>query len=85
MITDRRALCNKALKIFKIRAYLETHNLGLLVAPMNGPLTCCVFLLFSVQYFLWKENFWSKSYCLISAGGASLEVLKEYIEKQGMD
>ena len=28
MITDRRALCNKALKIFKIRAYLETHNLG---------------------------------------------------------
>lgn len=34
---------------------------------------------------LWKEYFWSRSYCLISAGGASLEVIKEYIEKQGMD
>lgn len=38
-----------------------------------------------IRQLLWKENFWSKSYCLISAGGASLEVLKEYIEKQGMD
>ncbi|WP_294563745.1 IS200/IS605 family transposase [uncultured Succinatimonas sp.] len=34
---------------------------------------------------LWEEYFWSRSYCLISAGGASLEVIKEYIEKQGMD
>lgn len=32
---------------------------------------------------LWKEHFWSKSYCLISAVGAPLEVLKQYIEAQG--
>lgn len=32
---------------------------------------------------LWKEYFWSKSYCLISAGGAPLEILKQYIESQG--
>lgn len=38
-----------------------------------------------IKEHLWKEYFWSRSYCLISAGGASLEVLKEYIEKQGMD
>ena len=38
-----------------------------------------------IRQYLWKEYFWSKSYCLITAGGASLEALKEYIEKQGMD
>ena len=31
---------------------------------------------------LWKEMFWSKSYCLLSVGGAPLEVLKKYIESQ---
>ena len=34
---------------------------------------------------LWKENFWSRSYCLITAGGAPLEILKEYIRTQGED
>ena len=32
---------------------------------------------------LWKEAFWSKSFCLITAGGASLEVIRQYIESQG--
>jgi len=32
---------------------------------------------------LWKSSFWSKSYCLISVGGAPLEILKEYIQSQG--
>lgn len=32
---------------------------------------------------LWKEYFWSKSYCLLTTGGASIEVIKEYIETQG--
>jgi putative transposase len=32
---------------------------------------------------LWKEYFWSRSFCLITAGGAPLEVLKLYIEGQG--
>ena len=32
---------------------------------------------------LWKEYFWSKSYCLISAGGAPLEILRQYIDSQG--
>ena len=34
---------------------------------------------------LWKEYFWSRSYCLITAGGAPLEILKEYIRTQGED
>lgn len=32
---------------------------------------------------LWKEHFWSQSFCLITAGGAPLTVLKQYIESQG--
>jgi putative transposase len=32
---------------------------------------------------LWKEYFWSKSFCLITVGGAPLTVLKQYIESQG--
>jgi len=32
--------------------------------------------------FFWKPYFWSRSYCVVSAGGVSLEVLKAYIENQ---
>ena len=32
---------------------------------------------------LWKEYFWSTSFCLLTAGGAPLELLKKYIESQG--
>ena len=32
---------------------------------------------------LWKEYFWSRSFCLISTGGASVETIRRYIERQG--
>lgn len=32
---------------------------------------------------LWESSFWSQSYCLITTGGAPLEVVKQYIENQG--
>jgi len=32
---------------------------------------------------LWKSSFWSKSYCLITTGSASVDVIKQYIESQG--
>lgn len=32
---------------------------------------------------LWKEYFWSRSFCLLTTGGASIEVIKKYIENQG--
>ncbi|MDV4312345.1 IS200/IS605 family transposase [Acinetobacter indicus] len=31
---------------------------------------------------LWGNHFWSPSYCVVSCGGASLEVVKNYIENQ---
>lgn len=36
-----------------------------------------------VRQKLWKEYFWSQSFCLLTAGGAPLEILKKYIESQG--
>ena len=32
---------------------------------------------------LWKEYFWSKSFCLITTGGVTIDVIKQYIENQG--
>lgn len=38
-----------------------------------------------VRKKLWKENFWSQSFCLLTTGGAPLEIIKQYIENQGID
>jgi putative transposase len=37
-----------------------------------------------VKRKLWKEYFWSRSFCLLTTGGASIEAIKKYIENQGM-
>lgn len=36
-----------------------------------------------IRESLWKENFWSRSFCLLTTGGAPIEVIKRYIESQG--
>lgn len=33
---------------------------------------------------LWKEYFWSRSYCLVTTGGAPVDIVRKYIENQGM-
>ena len=37
----------------------------------------------SIKKQLWQDKFWSQSFCLLTTGGASLEVVKQYIESQG--
>lgn len=37
-----------------------------------------------VKRKLWKEYFWSRSFCLLTTGGSPIEVIKKYIENQGM-
>ena len=37
----------------------------------------------SIRSRLYKEAFWSQSFCLISTGGADIETIKKYIESQG--
>lgn len=36
-----------------------------------------------VRKKLWKEMFWSRSFCLITTGGLPIDVVKKYIENQG--
>ena len=36
-----------------------------------------------IRKSLWKEMFWSQSYCPISTGGATVDVIKQYIQSQG--
>lgn len=36
-----------------------------------------------IKIKLWKEFFWSRSFCLLTAGVAPLEVIKKYIQTQG--
>lgn len=36
-----------------------------------------------IRVKLWKEKFWSQSFCLLSSGGAPIDVIKKYIESQG--
>lgn len=36
-----------------------------------------------IRHVLWKENFWSRSFCLLTTGGAPIDVIRKYIESQG--
>lgn len=36
-----------------------------------------------IRLKLWQEQFWSQSFCLLTTGGAPLEIVKEYIQTQG--
>ena len=37
----------------------------------------------AIKEKLWKEAFWSQSYCLLTTGGAAIDVIRSYIETQG--
>ena len=39
----------------------------------------------TLQKFYSEPYFWSKSYMVLSTGGAPIEVIKEYIKNQGID
>ena len=39
----------------------------------------------TIRQKLWKEMFWSRSFCLLSRGGAPIEVIRQYIENQGKE
>lgn len=35
-----------------------------------------------VRRKLWKEMFWSRSFCLLTTGGAPITIIRKYIESQ---
>ena len=38
-----------------------------------------------IKMKLWKGHLWSTSYCLLTTGQTTLDVLKRYVESQGQD
>lgn len=36
-----------------------------------------------IRKFLWKEMFWSRSFCLLTTGGVTIDTIRHYIETQG--
>lgn len=36
-----------------------------------------------LDLYYWKPYFWSRSYLILSSGGAPIEVIKQYIQNQG--
>ena len=36
-----------------------------------------------IREYLWKDCFWSRSFCLLTTGGAPVDVIRRYIESQG--
>lgn len=36
-----------------------------------------------LEQFYWKPVLWTRAYCLLTAGGAPLDIIKQYIENQG--
>ena len=37
-----------------------------------------------IRKSLWKEIFWSQSFCLLTAGGVTVDTIKQYIQSQGI-
>lgn len=35
-----------------------------------------------IKKYYWKPFFWSPSYCLLTTGGATVDIIKEYIQNQ---
>ncbi len=36
-----------------------------------------------IRKSLWKEMFWSQSFCLLTTGGVTIDIIKQYIKSQG--
>ena len=36
-----------------------------------------------IRQKLWKEYFWSQSFCLLTTDGVTIEVIRQYIQSQG--
>lgn len=58
-----------------------------LVGKLKGKSSYFLRLEFTAQLSnkLWGNHLWSPSYCVVSTGGASIEIVKEYIKKQRIE
>ena len=64
--------------------YLMYYHLIMVVKYRRKVINCPILeRAKEIRKKLWKEAFWSQSFCLLTAGGASVEVIGQYIETQG--
>ena len=38
-----------------------------------------------LKSYYWKPIFWSRSYCILTTGGATIETIRQYIQSQGKE
>lgn len=36
-----------------------------------------------IRNYLWKVTFWLQNFCLLTTGGATVDIIKQYIKTQG--
>jgi putative transposase len=60
------------------------HSLSNLVGKLKGKSAYVLRRDFpeEIRPWLWGSHFWSPSYCVVSTGGASLDVVTKYIQSQ---
>ena len=37
----------------------------------------------NIRNYLWKDAFWSRSYCIVTTGGVTADIIERYISSQG--
>ena len=84
-LTVNTLLKNRELKE-ELVSYLEPYyNAGLdaVIVQDMGVFSLLKKEFPQIKKKLWKEHFWSQSFCLLTTGGAPIEVIQKYIESQG--
>ena len=63
-----------------------TINMTNYINSIKGVSSIILFQEFpEIKTKLWKGHLWSRSYCLLTTGQTTLDVLKRYVESQGND
>ena len=61
-----------------INAYKKYYNYENIEQKLNS-----IPFVPQIRQKLWKEYFWSQSFCLLTTGGVTIEVIRKYIQSQG--
>lgn len=65
-------------------SYHPSYALSNIVGKLKGKSSYFLRLEFwdEIKKKLWGNHFWSPSYCIVSCGGAPLDIVKAYVENQ---
>lgn len=67
--------------------YPPTINLSTFIGQLKGYSSRVLRRDFydEIKMMLWGDHFWSPSYLIVSTGGAPLDIVREYVRKQGAE